>query len=201
MAADVAAIVLAAGRATRFAGPSGDSKVFATLGGRSLLEHVVDAAAESRVWPVVVVTGQGAERCAALLRRFDGIVLAHNAGFAAGMAGSLRTGLAALPHATAAAVILLADMPRVRTTTIDALVDAFDRLRPDAVVPTYDGRRGNPVLVGRSIFPVLMQLTGDEGARRVIGGGAHRVLPLPVEDPGILIDVDTPDALAALGGN
>lgn len=197
MALEVAAVVLAAGRGTRFGAGESDSKVLALLEGRPLVTHVVEAALASRARPVIVVTGQGGARCAALLA---GTVVhfAYNPAFATGMASSLRTGLAALPEAAEAAVVMLADMPRVRAATIDALVAAFLEERSDAVVPICAGRRGNPVLVSRALFPALMGLTGDEGARRVLADAACRVIRLPVDDPGILADVDTRDALAAL---
>ena len=198
--AEIAAIVLAAGRATRFAadeGPESASKVFAILEGRPLLAHVVATAAASRAAPVVVVTGRGADRAAAALEGLD-VVIAHNARFAEGMAGSLAAGLAAVPDTAEAAVVLLADMPRVARATLDALIAVFTRERPDAVVPVHGGRRGNPVLIARSLFPALLRLSGDEGARRILAEGSHRVLLCEVDDPGVLVDIDTRDALDAL---
>ncbi len=196
---EVAALVLAAGRASRFAagGGGGESKVFARLEGRSLLAHVAATAVASRAAPVIVVTGRDAGLATAALADLD-VVLAHNPRFAEGMAGSIAVGLDAVPAATEAVLVLLADMPRVALSTLDALIAAFDRDRPDAVVPVHDGRRGNPVLIARALFSALLDLTGDEGARRILGDGRHRVLPCSVEDPGVLIDVDTREALDAL---
>ena len=124
--------------------------------------------------------------------------MVHNPRFAEGMAGSIVVGLAAVPETAEAVLVLLADMPRVAAATLDALIAAFDRDRPDAVVPVHEGRRGNPVLMSRTLFPALLRLTGDEGARRILADDHHRVLCCPLEDPGVLVDVDTRDALAAL---
>ncbi len=196
---EVAAIVLAAGRATRFAAGDerGESKVFVELEGRPLVAHVVATVAASRAAPVIVVSGRGAERAAAALTGLD-VVLVHNPRFAEGMAGSIAAGLAAVPDAAEAILILLADMPRVAPATLETLIVAFDRERPDAVVPVHGDRRGNPVLISRSLFPALLRLSGDEGARRLLADGAHRVLSCPVDDPGVLVDVDTREALDAL---
>lgn len=196
---EVAAIVLAAGRATRFAEDEGHGggKVFAELEGRALVAHVAAAAVESRAAPIIVVTGRGAERAPAALAGLD-IVLVHNDRFAEGMAGSLATGLAAVPLAASAALVLLADMPRVKPATLDALIATFDRERPDAVVPVHERGWGNPVLISRALFPALLRLSGDEGARRILADGAHRVLSCRVDDPGVLFDVDTREALDAL---
>lgn len=196
---EVAALVLAAGSATRFLseGRDGGSKVFALLDGRPLLAHVVATAAASRVAAIIVVTGHGAERASGALAGLD-VALVHNPDFADGMASSIGAGLAAVRRGVEAVLILLADMPLVTHATLEALIATFDRERPDAVVPTHHGRRGNPVLISRSLFPALMRLTGDEGARRILADGRSRVLTCEVDDPGVLVDVDTREALAAL---
>ncbi len=199
---EVAAIVLAAGRASRFTdGPSTDgidSKVVALLQGRPLVTHVAANAIASPTRPVIAVTGRGATQVAAALAGLD-VALVHNSAYAEGMAGSIATGLAAVPATADAVLILLADMPRVAPATLAALIEAFAHERPDAVVPTYEGQRGNPVLIARALFPALLALRGDVGARRILADETCRVVPCPVDDPGILVDVDTREALAALG--
>ncbi len=196
---EVAAIVLAAGRATRFSegGGQGGSKVFAELEGRPLVAHVSATAAASRAAPVIVVTGRGAELMVTALAGHDA-VLVHNPRYAEGMAGSIATGIAAVPKTAEAAIILLADMPRVAPATLDALIAAFEREQPDAVMPVHDERRGNPVLISRALFPALLRLGGDKGARRILADGAYRVLHCVVDDPGVLVDVDTREALDLL---
>lgn len=193
--------MLAAGRASRFAAGASDedSKVVATLEGRALVAHAAAAALASPARPVVVVTGRGASQVTAALAGLD-VRLVHNPAYADGMAGSIAAGLAALPATADAVLILLADMPRVAPATLAALIEAFASERPDAVVPTFEGRRGNPVLIARALFPALLALRGDVGARRILADETCRVVPCPVDDPGILVDVDTREALVALGG-
>lgn len=194
---EVAALVLAAGRASRFRAAPDTSKVFAELAGRTLIAHAADAALGSCARPVIVVTGQGRERAhAALAGR--AVRLVHNAGYATGMAGSLKIGIDALPEACEGALVLLGDMPLVRSRTLDEMIAAFARERPDAVVPCLSRRRGNPALIGRSLFAQIMLLEGDAGARAVLADPRHHVLEREVDDPGIFTDVDTPEALAAL---
>ena len=93
---------------------------------------------------------------------------------------------------------MLGDMPLVASTTLDRLIEMFARERPDAIVPCLGGRRGNPALIGRKLFPHLVALHGDEGARTILSDPRHRVLECVVNDPGIFADVDTPEGLAAL---
>jgi molybdenum cofactor cytidylyltransferase len=197
---EVAALVMAAGRGSRFGGGPDELKVLALLDGRSLVCHVVDLALASRAVATLVVTGRGAEAVATALDEHP-VTLVHNPFYARGMAGSLKAGLVALPPNIDGALVLLADMPRLRTATLDTLIAAFAASPDaDAVVPIHDGREGNPALLARCLFPELMQLTGDTGARRLLAQAGRRIVRCQVDDPGILVDVDTREALQALGG-
>ncbi|HEY8580031.1 MAG TPA: nucleotidyltransferase family protein, partial [Beijerinckiaceae bacterium] len=147
--------------------------------------------------PIVVVTGFAAADVRAALAGRD-VGFAHNADHASGLASSLRVGLAALPADCAGAVILLADMPRVAAPLLARLVDAF-RARPDAaaVAPVLRGAWGNPLLLARRVFAEAGALQGDAGARRILQG-RDDVVAVEVEDEAVALDVDTPEALAAL---
>ena len=194
----IAAVVLAAGRASRFGAGSRTSKVYALLDGRPLVAHVVAAARSSLASPIVVVTGQAGGLAAAALHHDAPDLIVANPDFATGMASSLRVGLAALPATVAGALVLLADMPLVAPSTLDALIRRFAEEPCDAVVPCFDGRPGNPVLIARGLFAAVMRLGGDAGARTLLKEAGRKVLDCPVEDAGVLVDVDTPEALAAL---
>jgi molybdenum cofactor cytidylyltransferase len=90
-------------------------------------------------------------------------------------------------------------MPGVNAALIDKLVAAFDPEKGAlVVVPTFEGKRGNPVLWSRRFFPDLMAIEGDVGARHLIARYAEAVTEVPVEGEGAFTDVDTPDALQAL---
>ncbi len=90
-------------------------------------------------------------------------------------------------------------MPRVRPAHIEALLGAFDPDDGRAIcVPTWEGRRGNPVLFAARYFPEMCAVTGDVGARAVLERHAASVCAVPMDDQGVTLDVDTPEALAAL---
>jgi len=190
----IAAIVLAAGRASRM----GENKLLAELDGEPLIRHTVYAALASRARPIIVVTGNEAEHVRGALAGLD-VTFVHNPDFATGMASSLRAGVGAVDDA-AGAVICLGDMPRVTADHINALIDAFAGERDDGaiIVPTYERKRGNPVLWGRRHFDEIRTLGGDVGARALIERHASLVRAIAIDDPGILVDVDTRDALASL---
>jgi molybdenum cofactor cytidylyltransferase len=191
----VAAIVLAAGRSTRMGGPN---KLLAEIGGRPLVRIVTEQALASRAGPVIVVTGHERAKVEAALAGLK-VRLTHNPDYAAGLSTSLKAGLSALPASADGAIVCLGDMPQVTAGLIDRLVDAFDPERGAlVVVPTIEGKRGNPVVWSRRFFPDLMALEGDVGARHLIAAYADVVAEVPVEDSAALTDVDTPDALQAV---
>ncbi|WP_249729584.1 MULTISPECIES: nucleotidyltransferase family protein [unclassified Chelatococcus] len=196
----VAAIVLAAGRSTRM-GPV--NKLTIPLAGKPLVLHAVLAALGSKARPIVVVTGHEAETMTGVLAGLP-VSPVYNAAYATGLASSLQAGIAALPDNVDGALIVLGDMPVVPSSLLDSLIDAFIHSLDTAssyaaVVPTLGGKWGNPVLLSRGLFPPVMRLTGDEGARRLLA--RENVLQIAVDDPAIVGDVDTPEALAAIQQN
>jgi molybdenum cofactor cytidylyltransferase len=191
----IAAIVLAAGRSTRMGGPN---KLLAEIAGKPLVRIAVEQALASRARPVIVVTGHEHAGVAAAL---DGLPvrLVHNPSFADGLSTSLKAGLAVVPPDADGVIVCLGDMPQVTAGLIDRLIAAFD---PDrnalVVVPTIEGKRGNPVVWSRRFFPDLATLEGDVGARHLIRTYGEVVAEVPVKDAAALTDVDTPEALRAV---
>jgi molybdenum cofactor cytidylyltransferase len=192
----VAAIILAAGLGSRF---GGGAKPLARLGDAPMLAHVLAAAQGSRAHPVIVVTGHDHVAIAAACED-QPVTLVHNADYRSGLAGSLKAGMRSLPEECDGALVLLADMPLVRSTTLDALI-ACRAEEPGyaAYVPLHAGQRGNPVLLTRKLAPEIEALAGDRGAGPLLRGRAD-IREVPVDDPGIHLDADTPQALADLGG-
>lgn len=185
-------ILLAAGQGARF-DPSGkQSKLLQPLpDGMPVASHA--AAAFKKVLPhVVAVVRPGAEEVASLLRACDcAITVCPDA--QQGMGASLVHALKSTQDA-GGWIIGLADMPYVLSSTIFALAEAL-KAGAGIAVPVWEGRRGNPVAFSRAHFVELLQLGGDEGARRLLR--AHPVTEVPVDDPGILRDIDTPDDLVS----
>ncbi|MFB0493502.1 molybdenum cofactor cytidylyltransferase [Methylobacterium sp. OAE515] len=196
--AEIGTVLLAAGLGSRF-GPA--PKLLAPLDGKPLVRHAAEAALGARPRPVVAVLGAHAQAVRAALDGLD-LIGIDNPDYRAGLATSLRAGLAALPETCSAAVVVLGDMPRVTAAHIDRLAAAFAgaRVEPAAVVPVQDGRRGNPVLLNlRRLGPEIARLDGDHGAGPLLKGRAD-VLEIP-GDPGTALDIDTPSGLAVLQGS
>ena len=193
----VAAIVLAAGQSSRMA--PRHKLLVQGVDGRAMVAQVVDHILASPARPVIVVTGHRESDIRAALAGRD-VRFVHAERHAEGLAESLKAGLAALPEEAVAALVCLGDMPLVDGPALQRIVAAYD---PDEgrliVVPTHDGRYGNPVLWDRGFVPEMMQLSGDSGARALLRRHMDAIAELPMDDDSVLRDFDTPESLAHQG--
>jgi molybdenum cofactor cytidylyltransferase len=189
----IGGVVLAAGGASRFGSP----KQLAELDGRPLLQHAVDAMlAVPAISPVVVVLGAEAQRVGAAvdLGEARSVVCEE---WADGMAASLRCGVEAVGDCDWV-IVTLGDQPRVTPQVIAAVMDHAESAPAGtvAVRATYDGAPGHPVALGRAMLPRVAQLSGDAGARDLLGGADVMTFEAArLCDPA---DVDTPEELEAL---
>ena len=195
---EIGAVVLAAGRSTRM---GERDKLLETVGGTPLVTRAVDAVAEAGVGRVVVVAGPDGDRVAAALAD-RGVEVVVNPHPERGMASSLARGLEAMgggePEGPAGVVVVLGDMPFVRPATVRALVRALDPAAGRSIcVPVHGHKRGNPVLWAGRLLPELARVEGDVGGRALLGRYPEEVHEVEVDDPGVLMDVDTPEALEA----
>jgi molybdenum cofactor cytidylyltransferase len=174
------------------------NKLIAEIGGKPLVRIVVEQALASHASPVIVVTGHEHEKVEAALADLP-VKLVHNPDYADGLGTSLKVGIAAVPADVDGAIVCLGDMPQVDCQLIDKLIAAFDPEKGAlVVVPSIEGRRGNPVLWSRRFFNDLMAIQGDIGARHLIGSYTEAVTEVPVEGAAALTDVDTPESLSAV---
>lgn len=184
----ITAIVLAAGGSSRM----GEPKPLVSLGGQPLLSRVLSSIAGSKVDETVVVLGSASERVRGEVP-LNGARAVENPKFADGMSTSLRAGVAALAPEAEAFFVVLGDEPFVRSETFDALIAARDRTHARIVLPVYEGVRGNPVLIDRSLADEVEELVGDRGCRALRLRHPEETAEIPVDDPGVVIDLDTPD--------
>lgn len=188
-------VLLAAGASTRMGRP----KQLLEVNGRPLLERAVLAGLATPVWPVIVVLGAHADAIRPLLARHP-VLIAENPAWTEGMASSLRAGLATLSAFSPridAVIVGLCDQPAFSEETIGRLLSAHRETGRDLVAARYQGRLGAPALFGRTHFPALASLTGDEGARKLIAGVPSDGIAA-VDLPELAFDLDTPDDLARL---
>ena len=187
----VSAIVLAAGGGSRFGG----GKLLAKLGGQPIIEVVLDNLREAPVDEIIIVVGADAERLREVCERY-GVRIVANEEWERGQSTSVLAGLQV--SGGRAAVVLLGDQPFVRAEAVGRLVAAFAEGAKVAVA-TYGGKRRNPVLFSREVWPLLeRELTGDEGARSVLRLHPELVEEVPCDGVGDPTDVDTREDLRRL---
>jgi CTP:molybdopterin cytidylyltransferase MocA len=189
----VSAIVLAAGGGSRF----GDGKLLARLGGRPLIEAVLDNLRQAPVDEVIVVVGADAQRLRDVCER-HGVRIVENEEWERGQSTSVLAGLRACGPEAQATVVLLGDQPLVGAGAVERLVAAFEGGARVAVA-TYGGKWRNPVLFSRGVWPLVeAELAGDEGARSVLRRHPELVVEVPCEGVGDPADVDTREDLRRL---
>jgi molybdenum cofactor cytidylyltransferase len=184
-----AGIVLAAGGANRY----GDLKQLLPWHGEPLVRRAARVALEAGLSPVVVVTGCRSSDVSSALEDLS-LKIVHNPSWEDGQSASLHAGIKALPDETGAAVFILADQPRMTVQLISALVDLHARTSAPITAPRVGGQRANPVLFDRALFPELLKLEGDVGGRVFFSEGSpFQPAWLDWDDPGLLVDIDTPE--------
>ena len=198
----ITAIILAAGQSRRM---GADNKLLLEHDCKPILRHVAEAALGAKsVSDVVVVTGHEAEAVADALSGLD-VRLVHNVAYEEGLSASLRSGIEAVSPETSHALVLLGDMPGISAGMIErmasALEDGEDKVPAEKaiLVATSQGKRGNPVLWPRAHFEALAAISGDTGARHIIGQNRDAVIEVEIGKAAAL-DVDTPEAYAELKG-
>lgn len=193
----IGGLILAAGQSRRM---GKENKLLAEVNGKPMVRHVADAVAASKAASMTVVLGHEADAVRAALADLKPSY-AYNPDYAEGLSTSLKAGLAAVGEDVDGVIVCLGDMPRIGTATIDRMIAAFDPVEGRSiVVPTRRGKRGNPVLFAKRFFEEMTGVSGDVGARHLIGNHEDLAVEIEVDDESVLTDVDTPEALARIRG-
>jgi molybdenum cofactor cytidylyltransferase len=192
--ARIGAVLLAAGLSRRM----GSNKLLATLNGKPMVRHAAEALIAAGLAPIRVVLGHDADAVRNALSGLD-LNFETNPNYEEGLASSLSCGITSIESQIDGALVALADMPLVKPTQLRALIDAFSQAEGPAIgVPVFAGKQGNPVIWSRTFFSELKSLTGDRGAKALIGLHDEHVVLVEMDDAAVLSDADTPEALAAL---
>ncbi|MDC0607010.1 NTP transferase domain-containing protein, partial [bacterium] len=193
----MAGILLAAGQSRRMGTVN---KLLAPINGKPLIRHAADALVDAGLSPLIVVIGHEADKVASAL---DGlpVQLVFNPDHAEGQASSVGAGVAALDADITDLLIALGDMPLLSAPLLEKLMEShLDRNDHHRCItlPTSDGKRGNPVLWGKAFFPELVSMSGDSGGRQLLDDHQAVQNLVQCDDPAILRDVDTADALMVM---
>jgi molybdenum cofactor cytidylyltransferase len=185
----IAAIILAAGASERMGFP----KALLPYRGRPFLAGILDACYAAGIERRVVVLGHYADKIKEAMDLSEATVT-QSRDLEAGPIGSIWAGLDTLAHDPVDAVVVWpVDRPHIAVATVEALEDAFRATHQPIVVPTYQGKRGHPVLFARAVFAELLGAPRDDGARTVVHKDPMRVAEVAVEDAAVLEDFNTPE--------
>ncbi len=191
---DIEGILLAAGESRRMRYP----KPLLKVGDETFVAHLAATMLEV-VEHLTVVVGAHSDRVRPAIPVDRRIKVVDNPDWVRGQLTSIKAGIHALPPDASAAILHLTDHPTVKVETFAAVLDAYRQSGKPIVIARHTGHRGHPVLFDRSMFPELLDAPEDQGARVVVNADASRVVYIDVDDPGILLDLDTPEELARAG--
>ncbi len=181
------AIILAAGESRRM----GTQKLLLPFGGTTVVGAVVRTAQASRAGRTLVVLGSDREAIRGELEP-HGVDFVVNENYPLGMLTSIQAGLRALPADAQAAIVLLGDQPFLASRVIDAVIAAYETGRNGIVIPTFQGRRGHPILVDLKYRDEILAIDPAEGLRRLMLAHPDDILEVDAGDGNILRDLDTP---------
>lgn len=186
----VGAIVLAAGMSSRM----GQSKMLLPwTEKRTIIEHIVEQLLSSRVDHITVVTGHMAKEIKEVLAPY-GVNVVYNRAYKSGeMLSSLKAGLRAMPDNIAASMLVLGDQPRIQPRVIYQVMAAYSRGEGEIVAPSFEMKRGHPILISRRYWAELLALPRTASPRDVINLHQERIAYIDVNTDSVLRDVDTPD--------
>jgi molybdenum cofactor cytidylyltransferase len=190
----VSAILLAAGESRRM---SGINKLMLAVEGEPLLRHTVKTLLASRLGEVVVVLGHQAEEARILLHELE-VRTVVNSHYREGQMSSVHCGLEALTRPCDGVMICLTDQPLLTAQDIDVLIDAFGQRGGSIIVPTYQGRRGNPIVFAYAHRAQILGGGRNLGCKRLIERNPDLVRTVEMDTDHVVFDLDTPEDYARL---
>jgi molybdenum cofactor cytidylyltransferase len=191
----VSAILLAAGKSERM----GQNKLLMPFDGGTIIGRTLDNLIRSHAGEIIVVLGAKAAEINTAIGERE-VVMVLNPNYARGMSTSLQTGLSMVSKRARFILVALGDQPLITTHTYDRLIEAALASDKGLIVPAYQGRRGNPITFSAGYIPDIRRFTGDVGGRELLARYPADILEVPVEDPGVLANINTLDEYARFVG-
>ena len=189
-----AVLLVAAGLSTRM----GEFKPLMELGGKPLVDHALDTFQTDGIGEIVIVAGYRYKDLAAHLSG-RGVVLLKNEAYAnTEMLDSIKIGLSYLQGRCGSFFVMPADIPLVRPYSIEEMLSCMQPQGADGVKPAYRGKSGHPLLLDAGCIPQILGYNGKNGLKGALDQGGYEIINLPLPDPGIVMDADTPEEMAEI---
>jgi len=194
----LAAVILAAGESRRMGTPKAllpfPADAAQTEGIKTFLEHLTKIARHPRIGLRRVVLGAHAEEICSRAQLAPAEVVV-NAEWATGQLSSIQAAIRSLPNGTEGVVLFLVDQPLITAGLIGELVGQFYSSKKQIVIPTYNGKRGHPVIFASSLYDELLAAPPAQGARAVVWRHAKDVLEVPTDEEGVVLNLNDPETL------
>ena len=168
----------------------GRNKLLLTLGNKRIIEHVIDNVKSSKIKDIYLVYGNDQGEFEEI-GQSKGIKLIHNRDYHLGQSSSVKKGIELIGDRYRGAMFLLGDQPFISSKTINLLLENFISNQKGIIVPSYQGKRGNPVIFSRDFFSAIKEIEGDRGARDIIKAHQDRTIYIPIKDKRENFDIDS----------
>jgi molybdenum cofactor cytidylyltransferase len=186
----LAAVILSGGASSRMGSP----KALLPYQGRPFLEHLLEITTHPKIGVRRVVLGAHAEPIAkAIPLAADEIVI--NEDWEKGQLSSIHVAIRGLPHGTDGLLLCLIDHPLISGDLVNDLITQFYTTRASIVLPTYEGRRGHPVIFAASLYEDLLRAPIEKGARAVVWAHASEIAELATNEEGCLLNLNDPETM------
>jgi molybdenum cofactor cytidylyltransferase len=194
----LAAVILSGGESRRMGSP----KALIPYRGKTFLEHLLEAARHPKISPTIVVLGPHADPIRKQVA-LDGVNVVINQEWQKGQLSSIQAAVShlAVKNESDGFMLFLVDHPFISATLVDRLVNEFYRSGRPIVVPTFQGRRGHPVIFARRLYEELLAAPLDKGARTVVWAHSNEVLEMPTEEEGVVMNLNDPETFRRALGN
>jgi molybdenum cofactor cytidylyltransferase len=186
----LAAVILSGGASSRMGSP----KALLAYQGRPFLEHLLEVTVHPKISARRVVLGAHAEPIAkSIALAGDEIVI--NEDWEKGQLSSIQAAIRSFPERTDGLLLCLIDHPLISSALVNDLIEHFYVSAENIVLPTYEGRRGHPVIFPASLYQELLQAPVDKGARAVVWAHAAQVLEMPTNEEGCVLNLNDPETM------
>ncbi len=185
----ISAVILAAGESKRM----GQPKMLLAWGSATVLEHVIGVVRSAGIEDVEVVTGAARAQIEAVCSRQNARATFNPAYANEEMLGSLQAGLRAMPAESEAAMITLGDQPQIELSTVQRIVSEYGKSKEPLIVPSYQRRRGHPWILGRRLWPEILEMKAPDSPREFLNRHASDIHYVEIDSASILQDLDTPE--------
>jgi molybdenum cofactor cytidylyltransferase len=187
----LAAVILSGGESRRMGAP----KALIPYGGKTFVEHLIEVTRHTRVGLTRIVVGAHADEIRNKLSAHAAEIVV-NADWAKGQLSSIQAGIRSLPEGVTAGMILCpVDHPIIFAALVAQLIKEFDSSAKEIVLPTYQGRRGHPLIFRASLYPELLAASAEVGARQVVWAHANDIREVATKEEGVVLNINDAETL------